>query len=273
MFQVQAPKSRTRTILGMAELIYHSAVRDIRKNHRNALMGLILNIFQTVLMIVSFYAMFALLGLRSVAVRGDYLLYIMSGIFLYMAHTKAMSAIVASEGPASAMMQHAPMTTAISICAAALSSLYLQFLSIVVVLFIYHVGYKPVDIDNPIGALEMFMISWFSGVAVGVIFLGIKPWAPEVARIGSSIYGRMNMIFSGKMFLANMLPASMLVVFDWNPLFHTIDQMRGDVFLNYTPHFSSPTYPLYVAVVLMMIGLLGEFYTRKHASLSWNAAR
>ena len=273
MFQVQAPKSRTRTVLGMAELIYYSAVRDIRKNHRNALMGLILNIFQTVLMIVSFYAMFALLGLRGVAVRGDYLLYIMSGIFLYMAHTKAMSAIVASEGPASAMMQHAPMTTSISICAAALSSLYLQFLSIVVVLFIYHVAYKPIEIDNPIGALEMFMLSWFSGVAVGMIFLGIKPWAPEVTRIGSSVYGRMNMIFSGKMFLANTLPASMLVVFDWNPLFHTIDQMRGDVFLNYTPHFSSATYPLYVALVLLMIGLLGEFYTRRHASLSWGAAR
>ena len=273
MFHVQAPKTRTRTILGMAELIYHSAVRDIRKNHRNALMGLILNIFQTVLMIVSFYAMFALLGLRGAAVRGDYLLYIMSGIFLYMAHTKAMSSIVASEGPASAMMQHAPMTTVISICAAALSSLYLQFLSIVVVLFIYHVGYKPIEIEDPIGAMEMFMVAWFSGVAVGMIFLGIKPWAPEVTRIGSSVYGRMNMIFSGKMFLANTLPASMLAVFDWNPLFHAIDQMRGDVFLNYTPHFSSPTYPLYVAVVLMMIGLLGEFYTRRHASLSWNAAR
>ncbi|MFZ3580747.1 ABC transporter permease [Loktanella sp. DJP18] len=273
MFQVQTPKSRTRTVLGMAELIYYSAVRDIRKNHRNALVGLILNIFQTVLMIVSFYAMFALLGLRGAAVRGDYLLYIMTGIFLYMAHTKAMTSIVSSEGPASAMMQHAPMSTAISICAAALSSLYLQFLSIVVILFIYHVAYKPVVIDNPIGAMEMFMIAWFSGVAVGMIFLGIKPWAPEVTRIGSSIYGRINMIASGKMFLANTLPASMLAIFNWNPLFHCIDQMRGDVFLNYTPHFSSPTYPVYVALALLMIGLLGEFYARRHASVSWNAAR
>ncbi len=68
----------------MADLIYYSAIRDIRKNHRNALMGLILNIFQTVLMVASFYAMLALLGMRGSAVRGDYLPYIMSGIFLYM---------------------------------------------------------------------------------------------------------------------------------------------------------------------------------------------
>ncbi len=273
MFQVQAPKSRSRTVLGMAELIYHSAVRDIRKGHRNALVGLIMNIFQSVVMIASFYAMFALLGLRGMAVRGDYLLYLMSGIFLYMAHTKAMSSIVASEGPASAMMQHAPMTTAISICAAALSSLYLQILSMLVVLFVYHVIYQPVVIDKPIRAMQMFMAAWFSGVAVGTIFLAIKPWAPEVTRIGSSIYGRINMIASGKMFLANMLPASMLAIFDWNPLFHAIDQIRGDVFLNYNPHFSSRSYPMYVAIVLLMLGLLGEFYTRRRASVSWNAAR
>ena len=65
----------------------------------------------------------------------------------------------------------------------------------------------------------------------------------------------------------------MLSIFDWNPLFHCIDQIRGDIFLNYNPHFSSPTYPLYVALVLLMLGLLGEFYTRRHASVSWNASR
>jgi ABC-type polysaccharide/polyol phosphate export permease len=191
----------------MADLISYSAIRDIRKNHRNALMGLILNIFQTVLMVASFYVMLALLGMRGAAVRGDYLLYIMSGIFLYMAHTKVMSAVVASVGPASAMMQNAPMTTAISICAAALSSLYLQFLSIVVVFFIYHVAHKPVVIDDPISAMVMLMVAWLSGVAVGTIFLAIKPWAPKVTRIGSSVYGRVNMIASGKMFLADTLAA------------------------------------------------------------------
>jgi ABC-type polysaccharide/polyol phosphate export permease len=65
----------------------------------------------------------------------------------------------------------------------------------------------------------------------------------------------------------------MLAVFDWNPLLHCIDQIRRDVFLNYNPHFSSPTYPLYVTLVSLMRGLLGEFYTRRQASVRWNAAR
>jgi len=65
----------------------------------------------------------------------------------------------------------------------------------------------------------------------------------------------------------------MLVLFDWNPLFHTIDQARGFIFLHYNPHFSSVSYPLYLTAALIMIGLMAEFYTRKNASLSWSAGR
>jgi len=119
----------------------------------------------------------------------------------------------------------------------------------------------------------MFLLAWLSGVGVGLVFLAIKPWAPSVATIGSQIYSRANMIASGKMFVANMLPPSMLALFDWNPLFHAIDQGRGFIFVNYFPNNTSILYPLYVTAGLIMVGLMGEFYTRKHASLSWSARR
>ena len=273
MFDVNIRQTRSRTAFGMLELIYHATVREIRKDHRNPLVGLILNILQTVIFVLTFYLLFAFLGLRGSAIRGDFLLYIMSGIFLFLCHTKALGAVVGSEGPASPMMQHAPMNTAISISAAALSSLYLQTLSVIVVLFMYHVIFTPVVIDNVIAAYGMVLIAWISGVGVGMMFLALKPWMPDVARIGASIYSRANMIASGKMFVANSLPSSMLVLFDWNPLFHAIDQARGFVFLHYNPHFSSWTYPLYVSAVLVMIGLMAEFYTRRNASISWNAGR
>ena len=185
MYQSDLRQSRARSFLGLVELIYHSAVRDIRKSHRHALIGLLLNIFQTVLFVMSFYAMYAILDMRGSAVRGDFLLYIMSGIFLYICHTKSMMAIVNSEGPTSPMMQHAPMNTAVAIAGSALSALYLQVLSIFVVLFIYHVAFTPVVIENPVGAMGMVVLAWFSGCAVGTIFLALKPWFPEFAKIGS----------------------------------------------------------------------------------------
>ncbi|MDG1377175.1 MAG: ABC transporter permease [Yoonia sp.] len=273
MFQQQVRQSTPRTVFVMAELIYHSVVRDVRKSHRNALLGLMMNMVQSVVFVITFYAMFELLGMRGNAIRGDFLLYIMSGIFLFMCHTKALSTVVSAEGPASPMMQHAPMNTVISITAAAISSLYLQMLSMFFLLFFYHVLFTPVVIDQPIGAMAMMLVAWLSGVAIGTIFLALKPWAPDAVKILTSVYNRASMIASGKMFVANTLPSSMLVLFDWNPLFHAIDQSRGYIFLHYNPHFSSPTYPFYEALGLLMLGLMGESYTRKNASISWSASR
>jgi len=258
----------------MAELIYHSVVRDIRKSHRNALMGLLMNIMQTIIFVGAFYFMFSLLGVRGAGIyQADFLLYLMSGIFLFLTHTKTMSAVVRSEGPTSPMMQHAPLNTMVAICASAIGALYIQMLSLLVVLFLYHTIITPVVIDNPIGAMGALMVAWYAGVAVGVVFLAIKPWAPDFVQIATSVYSRANMIASGKMFVANTLPGFMLVMFSWNPLFHLIDQCRGFAFRNYIPLNSNMTYPIVISTILLVIGLMGEFYTRKHASASWGAKR
>lgn len=273
MFQVSSTSSTTSSIFTICELIYHATVRDIRKSHRNAVVGLVMNMMQAAIFVLAFFLLFHVLGMRKSAIRGDFLLYIMSGIFLYLTHVKAVSAVTGAEGPASPMMLHAPMNTVISICAAALSALYTQLLSVCVILLVYHIAFTPITIDQPAGALGMLLLSWISGVGVGIILLSVKPWAPEFVGIATMIYTRANMIASGKMFVANTLPAHMIAVFDWNPLFHTIDQTRGFVFLHYNPHFSSVSYPIYVTIALLMIGLMGEFYTRRHASVSWGAGR
>lgn len=273
MFETPRPGSTARSGLATLEVIYHATVRAIRKSHRNAVVGLLMNILQTVLLVLVFYVLFTLTGMRGSAIRGDFLLYIMSGVFLFLTHTKALGAVVGSEGPTSPMMKHAPMNTIVAIAAASLSALYLQLLSLFTVLFVYHVGWTPVVIDDPVGAMAMLLLSWASGLAIGTVFLAAKPWLPEVVTIASSIYMRANMVASGKMFVANAMPGYILVFFDWNPLFHTIDQARGFVFINYNPHFSSIPYPAWVTLACLMVGLIGNFYTRQHASLSWGAKR
>ena len=272
----QAPSHRQGkfgSALTILELIYHSIVRSVRKTHQNAFMAIGINLLQAVIFVMAFYVMFTVLGLRGAAVRGDFLLYIMSGIFLFLTHTKAVGAVVAAEGPTSAMMQHAPLNTVITIASAALGSLYVQILTMLIILFVYHVAFTPITIEDPIGAFSMFLLAWFVGVTIGVILLALKPWFPQFVTIFATIYQRANMIASGKMFLANSLPAFMLAMFDWNPLFHCIDQARGYVFLNYNPRYTDWEYAFWVGVVLLMIGLMGEFYTRRHASLSWGARR
>ncbi len=273
MFEVGQQHSRLGQVVALVEVIYHATVRDIRKTHTNALVGIFLNMLQSILLVLIFYVMFSVLGLRSPLIRGDFLLYIMSGIFLYMTQIKTMGAVVGSEGPASPLMQHAPMNTFVAIISAALSQLYIQVLSVAVLLYVYHIAFNPITIYEPVGAFAMLLLAWYSGVAIGLIFLAIKPWFPQVASVGSTIYARANMLASGKMFLANAMPYYMLAMFAWNPLFHIIDQSRGFVFINYNPHYTNWLYPLLVSMGLMMIGFMGEAYTRKHVSISWAARR
>lgn len=273
MFQVRRPRSKFFSAITMAELIYHSIVRSVRNTHGNALMSILMNLLQMAIMVAAFYVMFSILGLRGSVLRGDFLLYILSGIFLYLTHVKTLGAVTGAEGPSGAMMKHAPMNTIISICANALSALYIQVLSLTVILFGYHVGVTPFEIQNPAGAFGMLMLAWFTGVALGLVLLALKPWAPSLVQVFTTVYQRANMIASGKMFVANMLPAERRHLFDWNPLFHIIDQSRGFVFINYNPHYSNWHYPFYMAIAFLMIGLMGEFYTRRHVSASWYAKR
>lgn len=270
-FEVPRQQSTLSIIVSQFEVIYHTTVRRLRQTHFNALVALFMNMLTTLILVASFYLLYTILGRGGARVRGDFLIYIMTGIFLYMTHVKTMGAVAGSEGPTSSMMQHAPMNTLVAIIASALSELYIQVLSVVIVLYVYNIAFKPVEFESMRGVFAMLLLAWFSGIAVGLNFLAIKPWFPNITKIGSQVYSRANMIASGKMFVANSLPYTMIAMFDWNPLFHIIDQSRGFAFINYNPHHSSWTYPLGVSLVLLMTGFIGESYTRKHASASWSA--
>ena len=273
MFTQKAKTGRVSATVAILELIYHNAARQVRKQHVNAVIAVLTSILQSVATVAVFFIMFSILGMRGATIRGDFLLYIMSGVFMFFTHVKAIGAVFGSEGPASPMMQHLPMTTAIAIASSALSALYTQVLTVVVILSVYHLGWGPITIYNPAGAMGMLNLAWFSGVAIGMLFLGLKPWAPGLANICQMVFTRANMIASGKMFVANAMPGYMVALFIWNPLFHIIDQARGFIFINYNPHYSSISYPIYASLAILMVGLMGEFYTRKHASASWGARR
>lgn len=273
MFEIRKKRNNFVVAFEMCELIFHASVREVQKAHRNAFLAILKNLVQVLTLLLVFYIMINVLARGAARIRGDFLLYLLSGIFLYMTHIKSIGAISGAEGGSSPMMQHAPMNTVIAISAAALSTLYIQTLSVVLILFVYHIGVKNVTIYDATGAYGMLMMAWFTGSAIGMVFLAAKPWAPNIISVVSQLYQRANMLASGKMFLANTLPSFMLAMFDWNPLFHSIDQARGFTFINYNPHYSSVMYPLTFGLVALVIGMMGEFFTRKRVSQSWTAGK
>lgn len=274
MFQHRSDQTPFSRALTLSEVVYHAVVRSVRSKHNNAVLALVINIFQSAMFVLAFYFLMSIIpGGRGNAVRGDFLLFMMSGVFLFMSHTKTMGAVVGADGPSSPMMQHAPMNTSIAILSAAIGALYVQTLSMLVILFIYHAAFQPITIEEPIAAFGMMLLAWVSGAAIGLVLYVIKPWMPGIVGIITMIYQRSNMFFSGKMMLAGTLPGYMLPLFMWNPLFHTIDQARGHVFINYTATVTDWHYTAWIALIFGVIGMMGEFYTRRMASASWNARR
>ena len=275
MYYFERKKSLFGGAFTTLELIFHAVVRSIRSQHHNAVLAVVLNIVQIVAMVTVFYLIMSLMGrIGGIAkIRGNSILFLLTGVFLFLTHIKSVGQIAGVSAGNNQMMLHSPMNMMVMLLAAAFGALYTQIISIFAILFVYHVSIEPLDIQNPGGAFYMLVLAWFTGCAVGVLFMAIKPWLPTFATMASNVYRRMNMLFSGKMFVANALGGFTLTMFIWNPLFHIIDQCRGFVFRNYYPRVTNWEYALWVGLVLLMIGLLGIFFTRKHVSQSWNARR
>ncbi|NOE33785.1 MULTISPECIES: ABC transporter permease [unclassified Ruegeria] len=269
---------RNQSLLGgaftTAELVFHAVVRNVRAQHPNAVIAILINVIQLVVMCMVFYLLMTLLGRGGIAkIRGEFLLYILSGVLPFMMHIQSIGSISGVGSANNPMTLHSPMNAMVLILAAAFGTLYKQVMAMCVLLFIYNVAVAPLDIENPGGAFGMVLLAWFTGCAIGLVFMAIKPWFPTTVAMLSNIYRRMNMVFSGKMFVANTMGGWLLMMFAWNPLFHIIDQCRGFIFQNYFPRNTSWEYALWVGIALLMIGLMGEFFTRQHVSQSWNARR
>jgi ABC-type polysaccharide/polyol phosphate export permease len=273
LFKQRQSRNMLQAAFTTLALIYHQTVYNLRNEHRNAALGLLLTVVQTTLFLLVFLALYAVVGIKTAPLRGDFLLYIMSGIFIFMLHVQTVGAIAASHSVSSGIIKHQPLNAAVLISGAAIATLYKQAISIIILLLAYNAFFEQITIYDPLGAAMLFLLAWFSGVCVGLVFLGIRPWSPSAAKVLTTLYQRVNMFASGKFFVANVMPNFLLPWFVWNPLFHLIDQERGFLFINYSPHKTWLLYPLWFSIATLMVGLLINFTTRKHESISWGATQ
>ena len=275
MFEVRG-KAQTgfEKTVAFFELVYHCTVRDIRKSGgENAAWGLVTSMAQIVVMLFILYLLFSFMGMRSSPIPGDYMLFILSGIFVFLTHNKTVGAVSGCDGPLSTMIVHGPMNLLVIILSTAIGTLYTQALALFSIILVYHMAVTPVYIYQPVEAFAMVLLGWSSGVGIGIVFLGLQPFAPGFVKSLQMVYKRVNMIASGKMVVANTLPASMIAWFSWNPLFHVIDQARGFIFVSYNPYHSTWVYPALITLFGCMLGLIFKHSSQRYTSLSTGKRR
>ena len=247
--------------LNLIELIYISIVRSFRTDTGGTVMGFVRLLMQPLILFGVFYVMFEVFG-RSPLIRGDFVMFMMTGIFCYRAHIQAVTNLKGASHSSSGMMFYAKTSTLLSILAAAINQLYIVILSIIIIMGTAYLIRGELEVYNPSGMLLPFFLSWASGLAVGLLFLAFTPLAPQIVPAFFQVYRRVQMITSGKMFVANTIPTALLPFFTWNPLFHAIDQGRGHAFINYIPKKTSIEYPLYFTLAVLAIGFTVEFAMR-----------
>ena len=82
MFVQPRNRNLAQAAFSTLALIYHQTVHNLRSSHSNAVVGLAMSVGQALAMVAGFYMMFHVMGVRRSPIRGDFMLYLMSGIFL-----------------------------------------------------------------------------------------------------------------------------------------------------------------------------------------------
>lgn len=253
--------------LEFLELVYQSVVREVRTQSGNATFGILKEVGNIGVFMAMFYVFFTFMG-RSIAIRGDFMMFLLTGIVLMLTHMKAISSVRSASNATSSIMQHAPMTVILSIISNAFAGLYLQLVAAIIVVAVLWVFGMDLYVSNPPGLVLPVFFSWASGIGVGMIFMMITPLAPGFMKVFSRLYMRAQMVTSGKFIPAAYMPAAMIPFFDWNPIFHCIDQARLATFVNYNKEVSNMNYAIWFTVVTILIGLMGEFWARQNLSKS-----
>lgn len=271
MFTTQNNDSKLYGIFRFFELLYHGTVREVRKQHRSPIAGLISDIVQSAIYVLFFLMLTRVMGMRQPAIRGNEILYIMTGVFLFLVHIRAIGAVMGTKGPLNPMNLHRSMNSVLNILSASLAAVYIQIIAFIILMFASNVLVERVTVYDPKGFAFAFFVAWIAGVAIGNLMLSLSVFFPKIMKIASQTFQRVNMIFSGKFFLAGTVPGYMFALFSWNPLFHVIDYCRGAAFINYSATRTNINYALWVTFALFVLSFMLDHWARKYASESWKA--
>jgi len=260
-------KSMFMGVLIFFELIFHSVVREVRTQSGSAIFGIFKEVANMGMFMLMFFLIYTFMG-RSFAIRGDFMMFLLTGVGLMVIHMRAIGSVRSASNATSAIMQHAPMTVILSIISNAFAGLYLQCVAAIIIFLVLWVFGMDTSVQDPKGLLLPVFFAWASGISVGLVFMMISPLAPAAMKTFTQLYMRAQMITSGKFIPAGYLPASLIGYFDWNPLFHCIDQARLTTFVNYNKEVSSMSYAIWFTLFFLLLGLMGEFWSRKNLSKS-----
>ncbi len=252
-------------LTAFAALVYSLVVRDLRTEHKNASLGILLAVAQPLVMGIVFYLFMSLMGGGFNKVRGDSLTFVLLGFILFFVHVRTVAAVAGALRQD--MMNHQRLSPFLMIWVKAIGSFYKNAFALVIMIIANYLLRDVYEMQDPFLFASAFFWCWFSGIGIGIIFLAANRYFTW-GSVLQVTYIRISFFTSGKFFVANSLPSFIRPYMDWNPLFHLLDQGRDAAFLNYTARTTSMDYVIVVTMCLFVLGMLVEHYVRVNYSAS-----
>ncbi|RMF38311.1 MAG: hypothetical protein D6754_07780 [Alphaproteobacteria bacterium] len=252
----------------LIEVLKATIVHTVRHDTSSSALGFISALFKPLALLASFYIILSFTPARMLAIRGNTVTFLLTGIFCFLIHTGTITKVANAVRKSRSMLHHAPATIFLYVLSQAFGALYLHLFAALTIIAVAELSGYPLDILSPRGLVLPYLLSWASGLGVGMILMAIGHRAPTAADVISTVYIRVQFFTSGKFWAANVMPAYLSDYAIWNPLLHVIDQMRGAAFRNYFPKFTTITYPIAFTAIVLVVGFMTEFWLRRSFSLS-----
>jgi ABC-type polysaccharide/polyol phosphate export permease len=251
--------------VAFGQLVYSLVVRDLRTEHKNAALGILISVAQPLVAGLVFYFFITFMGGGFAKVRGDYMTFVLLGFVIFFMHVRTVNQV--ANALREDMLNHQRLSPFLLVSVKGISSAYKIVLALIILIAANYLARDVYEMQNLLLFLSAVFWCWIGGVAVGMVFLAANrylSWGPLL----QTAYVRIMFFTSGKFFVANQLPGFMRPFMDWNPLFHLLDQSRSAAFVNYTARTTSMDYAIIVFLVLLVIAMLVENYVRRNYSQS-----
>lgn len=246
-------------------LVYSLVVRDLRTEHKNAALGILISVAQPLVAGLIFYVFMELMGSGVGHVRGDNMTFILLGFVIFFMHIRTVSAVTGALRED--MLNHQRLSPFLLVSVKAISSAYKLILALLILFALNYLLRDVYEMQNLLVFLGVMFWCWLGGVAAGIIFMAAVRYLTWGALLQTA-YIRIMFFTSGKFFVANGMPGFLRPYMDWNPLFHLLDQGRAAAFTNYTARTTTMEYPIMVYLVLLVVAMLVENYVRTNYSQS-----
>lgn len=247
-------------------VVHALVLRETRTRFGAHRLGYLWALLEPVLMILTFYALFALAGRPSSSGMG-LIPFLATGIVTYQLFQQTADRVASSVSANKALLFY-PHVHPLDLVFARSALEVATFVTVFLVIVGAHgLVVQELTVDSALTTVVGALLAGALGATLGLVFCSLGVISNSVDRVRGPLIRPLFWI-SGLFYSANDLPTQIREIMLWNPVLHCTELVRDGWFTSYTARYASPTYVMGWIVALALLGLVLERSVREKVQLT-----